>query len=126
MEKEIEVESDDLETVNEQSHIVQAVYTNKSEGKKKTGKIRVQAKSKSEAVNKAGVHLSRHNCEVHSIKHFAMEEVELEGDEVNEGKTYKTDPEHSFSSRVRNKMKKKDEQETKERASDKREVKSEE
>jgi hypothetical protein len=118
-----EIENEDKETLVEQSHRIEAVYTDS--GKKKKTVMKVQAKSKAQAKNKVGTHLSRSNCDVHSLTHVGMaEEFVIENtEELEEGKTYRNDA--SFSSKVRNNMKKKKDVADSKRASEKRSVDNE-
>lgn len=115
-----EINEDEIETVNEQSHKVEVVYSDPSDMKKKRAVMSINAKSKSMAINKVGSHLSKSGCKVHSIVH--KEAVDLDGDTLEEGKTYRTDSDHSFSSKIRNNAKKKADKAAKARATDKRSV----
>jgi hypothetical protein len=117
--EDVKVDEDDFETVNEQSHKIEAVYTSK-DGTKKKSVLRVSADSKSKAKNKVGVHLSQMGHNVHSLTH--VEAVDIKGDEIEEGKTYRNDSDNSFSSKVKNNIKKKADKAAKDKASEKRSV----
>lgn len=105
--------------VVEQSHRLEATYTDES-GKKKRGQFRASAKNKSDAINKVGVALSQRHYKDIDVKHLGIDEAV---EEIDESKTYRADPDNkpAFANRVRN-MKKKLDKAAHDRAEDKRHV----